>query len=250
MEQQKLSFDYRLALMSGVDVPLSTLQTVIHQPTIKEISMIGEDVFFLGLQIMCIDKNVFVDDISEAAFSQLTNFSLLMQLLNDPSMGEDKKYKLSQFLTLLFPEFKIIFTPRSIYLNSSEQNCIIDEDNFEKLQAFLKDCFCLKESDQDSFNPQSKKAKEIAQKLLKARKRVAELKQNEHSGSVLAQYLSVLTIGLSSMTLSDCLNLTIYQLHDLLERYSMFINWDLDIKSRLAGASGDKPVESWMKSIH
>jgi hypothetical protein len=30
----------------------------------------------------------------------------------------------------------------------------------------------------------------------------------------------------------------------------MFINWDLDIKSRLAGASGDKPVESWMKSIH
>jgi hypothetical protein len=41
-----------------------------------------------------------------------------------------------------------------------------------------------------------------------------------------------------------------YQLYDLIERYGLYINWDLDIKSRLAGASGDKPVENWMKPIH
>jgi len=28
------------------------------------------------------------------------------------------------------------------------------------------------------------------------------------------------------------------------------MNWDLDIRSRLAGAKGDKPVENWMKQIH
>ena len=31
-------FDYRLALATGVDIPIPELQTVIHQPTIKEIS--------------------------------------------------------------------------------------------------------------------------------------------------------------------------------------------------------------------
>ena len=64
------------------------------------------------------------------------------------------------------------------------------------------------------------------------------------------QYLSILTIGIGSMTLQDCVNLTVYQLYDLIERYTLYMNWDLDIRSRLAGAKGDKPVENWMKPIH
>jgi hypothetical protein len=35
-------FDYRLGLMTGIDLPIPELQTVVHQPTIKEISLIGE----------------------------------------------------------------------------------------------------------------------------------------------------------------------------------------------------------------
>jgi hypothetical protein len=60
----------------------------------------------------------------------------------------------------------------------------------------------------------------------------------------------VLTIGIGSMSLKNAIELTIYQLYDLIERYSLYINWDLDIRSRLAGAKGDKPVDNWMKSIH
>jgi len=28
----------------------------------------------------------------------------------------------------------------------------------------------------------------------------------------------------------------IFQIYDLLERYTLFINWDIDVRSRLAGA--------------
>ena len=42
-------FDHRLALMTGVDIPIPELQVTIHQPTIKEISMIGEQDFFIGI---------------------------------------------------------------------------------------------------------------------------------------------------------------------------------------------------------
>ena len=54
-------------------------------------------------------------------------------------------------------------------MNSSEVNVTIDEGNFEKLQDVLIQQFCLKGSDQEQFNPQSQKAREIAQKLMKAR---------------------------------------------------------------------------------
>jgi hypothetical protein len=41
------------------------------------------------------------------------------------------------------------------------------------------------------------------------------------------------------MSLEDCMNLTIYQLYDLVERYMLYVNWDMDIRSRLAGATPD-----------
>ena len=52
------------------------------------------------------------------------------------------------------------------------------------------------------------------------------------------------------MSLRECLNLTLYQLFDLLERYSLYIDWDIDIRSRLAGGKSEKELENWMKDIH
>ena len=52
------------------------------------------------------------------------------------------------------------------------------------------------------------------------------------------------------MSLQDVMNLTMYQLYDLIERYSLYINWDIDIRSRLAGAKMDREPENWMKNIH
>ena len=35
-----------------------------------------------------------------------------------------------------------------------------------------------------------------------------------------------------------------------MERYNAFIEWDVDLRVRLAGGKPDKPVESWMRDIH
>ena len=240
-------FDYRLALMTGVDIPIPELQLVIHQPTIKEISMVGEQDFFIGIQVLCINKNTYIQD--ESLLANTTNFQIFMAMVNEKETA-DKKAAVLQVLTLLFPQFKIIFTPRSMMLSQGEINIIIDEGNFEILQEILIQQFCLKGTDQEQFNPQSKKAREIAQKLMKARQKVAALKAQENSGSVFSQYLSTLTVGLHSMSLKDCMELTMYQLYDLIERYGLYLNWDIDIRSRMAGAKVDKPVENWMKQIH
>ena len=240
-------FDHRLALMTGVDIPIPELQITVHQPTIKEISMVGEQDFFIGIQVLCINKNTYIQD--ESLLANTTNFQIFMAMVNEKEMA-DKKAAVLQVLTLLFPQFKIIFTPRSMILSQGEVSVIIDEGNFEILQEILIQQFCLKGTDQEQFNPQSKKAREIAQKLMKARQKVAALKAQENSGSMFSQYLSTLTVGLHSMSLKDCMELTMYQLYDLIERYSLYLNWDIDIRSRMAGAKVDKPIENWMKQIH
>ena len=75
---------------------------------------------------------------------------------------------------------------------------------------------------------------------MRGRQRVAAQKGGDIITSMFSQYISVLTVGLESMSIFDMMNLTMYQLYDLIERYMLYINWDIDIRSRLAGANPDK----------
>lgn len=234
--------------MTGVDIPIPELQTTLHQPTLKEISFIGEKDFLIGIQCLSIQKSMVIQD--ESLLSTTSNFQIFMTVMNDKTT-QDKRQSVLSALGLLFPNCKVFFTPRAISLNMDKGTAIIDENNFEKIQQIIGQVFCLNKTDQASFNPANKKAKEIADKLMKARQRVAAQKAAENGdGSAFAQYISTLTVGLGSMSLQDCINLTMYQLYDLVERYSLYINWDIDLRSRLAGAKPDKPVDNWMKQIH
>ena len=103
--------------------------------------------------------------------------------------------------------------------------------------------------DQQSFNPANQKAKEIAEKLMRGRQRVAAQKGQSNT-SIFSQYLSILTVGLNSMSLQDLSELTMYQLYDLVERYMLYVNWDMDVRCRLAGGKPDSQPDNWMKSIH
>lgn len=241
--------DNRLALMTGIDFPIEGCSLIIHQPSIKEISYIGETDFFMGVQLLCVNKSMY--ETPEVDLSEITNFNLFMQLIEQPELKKQKTM-VNQILHLLFPMYQILMTPRSILFKLEDSSFIIDEGNFEILQKALTQILCLQQSGQQVYNPQGKKAKEIAQKLQRGRERVAQQKaQNEMgNGSMFSQYLSIVTIGINSMSLKDSLDLTLYQLYDLIERYSLYINWDLDIRSRLAGAKGEKPIDNWMKSIH
>lgn len=240
--------DNRLALMTGIDFPLNDCALIIHQPSIKEISYFGETDFFMGIQLLSVNKSMC--ESNGVDLSKVTNFDIFIQLINQPELKEQKS-KVHQVLTILFPSYQIIMTPRSIVFNQEGNSFMLDERNFESFQQQLGQILCLQQSGQQTFNPGNDKAKEIAQKLQKAREKVAAQKAKEgDSGSMFSQYLSVLVIGINSMSLKDIIELTIYQLYDLIERYSLYINWDLDIRSRLAGAKGERPVENWMKSIH
>ena len=241
--------DYRLALIAGTDIPIPECQIILHQPTIKEIAMIGEKDFFTGVQCLCIQKSMCIED--ESLLATTTNFQIFMTVMADKSTA-DKKQNVMSVLTVLFPGYKVIFMPRTLVLNKDGANIIIDENNFEILQQVLERIFCLRNTDQATFNPGNDAAKKIADKLMRARERVAKQKAAEGGGegSTFSQYVSILTVGLHSMSLQDCLALTMYQLYDLVERYMLYVNWDIDLRSRLAGGKPDSKPDNWMKIIH
>ena len=240
--------DYRLAMMCGCDLPIPQCQIAVHQPRIKEIGMIGEQDFFIGAQCLTINSSMFVQD--KALLPDVNNFQIFMMIMNDKET-RDKKVSTLQVLQILFPDYKPMMTPRSLILNRDGKQTLIDETNFEYLQDILRLVFCTKTGsmDQQAFNPANDKAREIAQKLMRGRERIAA-EHGSSNTSIFSQYLSVLTVGLNSMSIQDMADLTIYQLYDLVERFNLYLAWDLDIRSRLAGGKPDKHPDNWMKNIH
>ena len=240
--------DRRLALMCGTDVPVPECQLTIHQPRIKEIALIGESDFFSGIQCLCLNKTMFVKD--ESLLANTNNFQIFMTIMTEKETV-DKKLAVQQVCTLLFPKYKVMFTPRSILIVGEGQTIQIDEQNFQYLQEALSEISCMKSGpmDQRAFNPADAKAREIAEKLMRGRARVAAEK-GQTNVSVFTQYLSILTVGVSSMSLEELTNLTMFQLYDLIERYMLYVNWDMDVRCRLAGGKPDSQPDNWMKTIH
>jgi len=51
--------DIRLALMAGSDIPIPECKLILHQPSIKDISFMGEETFFKGVQTVSLYKSMF-----------------------------------------------------------------------------------------------------------------------------------------------------------------------------------------------
>lgn len=240
--------DTGLLLITGSDYPIPECQLILHQPTIKEIGYIGEEVFFTGIQTLIIDKSMF--NMDEKDSININNFQLFMMVIESSEMIE-KKSAVKQVLRMLFPNKNISFTKQSIlFLEEKEEPIIVDENNFEEFQYTLEQVFCLNNTinDQSKFNPINKEASAIANKLMEGRKKIADEKGINHE-NLFSTYLSVLSIGLK-IPLTILIEYTVYQIYDSLERYGLYLDWDIDIRVRLAGGEGKDQPENWMKNIH
>ena len=240
--------DIKLALITGADIPIPECQLVLHQPTIKEIAFIGEHEFFVGVQTLTLHKSMFMDK-DKGVPESITNFQIFMTIVNGKETA-DKKEIVKQLFLIIFPKYKVLFTPNSILFQDDNGNHMVDASNFESLQEILRMVFCVNSTDMDkqAFNPANDAAKEIAEKLMRGRQRVAA-QSGENNHSIFSQYLSVLVIG-TQLGFNELQTYTMYQIFDLMERYSLYTNWDIDLRCRLAGGKPDTQPDNWMKNIH
>lgn len=242
--------DYRLPLMVGIDIPIPELQLTLHIPTLKDIAFMGEQNFFTAIQYLCLEKESLIED--ETILSSFSNFQVLMKVLQQ-TKDSDKKNAVITLLKLLFPNYSPSITPNSIILIMVDNPTImIDNNNFDTLQSVLRSVLCVNSLFQGNniiYNPVNDMAKKIADKLMRGRKKVAELNKGNSDSSILTRYISILSMA-QGIPVSCFENYNLFQLFDAMDRYTKKTEWDTDMKVRLAGGKPDKQVESWMIDLH
>ena len=173
--------------MTGVDIPIPELQLTLHQPTIKEISLLDSELsYFLTLQLVGFDKRILIagQDQDNSRLATMNDFDIFMTLLTDPKVenGAKRRNDFLSVLTIMFPGYVPQLLPKSIYLNNpiTKHRVSIDENNFLAFKNAIVSVGGLKNNgagQNGSFNPKGRKAAEIAAKLMRGRQRASAQKQ-------------------------------------------------------------------------
>ena len=242
-----------LALLAKTDIPFAEAQLVVHQPTIKEISLIGEERFLTGSRFLNFSKNNLNAE-DKSRLEDIDDFEIFMSMMNSP--GNEKMREAALLvLTLLFPGYEVVPAEKELILTSSSGMARINFTNFDAFKSILVDIFCMKSTNAEGedYNPSDAFASKIAEKLKKGREKVAEKKglnrTENQKVAIYSRYVSILAIGLQK-DMNQLIEYSVYQLNDEFKRFQLKQSFDINLQARLAGATNLEEVENWMDDIH
>ena len=246
----------RLMLDTGVDIPFPAVQVSIVQPIIKDISRLGEESnFLIGVNALTKNYKAIQDNFD---LSQLSNFEILMTMIMQNKDANTRKIKdnIEQLLFLLFPNYQILMTPRSIVLIDEEKkNFMIDANNFDEFADIIYDMFCLRDfhnEQGDDYNPAGDRARALIEQIRKGKEKIAALKRERGEDtalmSVLERYISILAVG-ESKSKNELANYTVFQLVDEFKRFQLKEAFDFTFQAKMAGAQKIKDAKDWMGNL-
>ena len=243
-----------LLLLSGLDIPFLDAQVNIHQPTIKEISLISEESFHSGCSFLNFSKDLLPEE-DKIGLENKSDFEIFMSMMNTKEKAQFKTDTLL-LLTLLFPNHSIKFEPNRIILTnlSLENNpkYFIHLGNYDAFKSIIIDMFCLTPPGKGDgeYNPADGFAAKIAAKL-KARhdKLKKQHKEKDAPKEIFNLYISILAVG-EQKDINSLMNYTVYQLTDEFTRYQKKLAYDMHMQAIMAGATDLDEVEYWMDDIH
>lgn len=245
----------RLMLDTKVNIPFPAAQLTIVQPSVKDISLLGEEGNFL-VSVNALTKNyrAIKDNFD---LSQLSNFEIFMTMMMEKDANVQKiKQNVEQILSLLFPNHQIMMTPQSIILmNEEKKSFLIDANNFDAFADIIYDMFCLRNfhgDDFDDYNPGGDRARALVEKFRKKRELLAELRrergENSSLMSVLERYISILAVG-ERKDKNQLAEYSVFQLVDEFKRFQLKETFDFTFQAKMAGAQKIKDAKDWMGDI-
>lgn len=239
-----------LLLTTGKDIPFIEAQISIHQPTMEEISLIGEENFFAGCQLLNFSKDqLSLED--KTGLENRSDFEIFMSIMCSKEKMEYRN-SVTMLLALVFPDYMIKFTPEEILLVNEKNSTRINNTNYNVFKDIINKMFDINGSNSENqeYNPVSAKAKKIAEKIKKHKEKIAQLKGNDKKKiAVFSRYISILSTGLR-IDMNVFNKYTVFQLKDQFNRYQKKQSFDMYVDSKLAGATGLDEVDHWMEDIH
>lgn len=239
-----------LLLLSKSDIPFREAQVNIHQPTIKEISLIGEESFHIGCQFLnfSINSLSYEDKIN---LENRTDFEVFMSIMNSK---EKARYRVDSLLvlTLLFPEYRISIGKDKILLQKEDFQTSINDTNYDSFKDILVSMFNLNEAKQEGseYNPADAFAARIAEKIKGGQRKVAQSNgEGMKKIAIFSRFISVLAVG-ESKDMNDLMNYSVFQLKDEFRRFQLKQDFDIYLEAKMAGAKDLEDVDNWMEDIH
>ena len=244
--------------MSKRDIPYESAQLILHQPTIKQISYVGENNFFKGCQYLNFSKNN-LQTKDKVNLEKVSDFEVLMTILRSNDLAvQEVKICLQQVFLLILPNYKVVFLPTSILFSRKSQEGFeehsLTEENFEGFKNIVSEMFCLKyiqgENGQNGYNPGGPQARMIVQKIMEGRNKIAKLrgKTDKTNIQILYRYISILAVG-QQKDINQLMDYSLYQLIDQFRRFKMREDQEMVIRLRLAGAKDVQSVPNWMGDL-
>ena len=242
----------KLTLLSGNDLPFVQAKINIHQPRIKEIAYLGQDLFYLGSNFLCFSKDR-LDEKDKNNLINKTNFDVLMSIINNKTDTTIRSTIISAelVLSLIFPEYTLIKMPNMLVLSKELQDgkkeqCWINNDNFEQFKSLISQMFCLDTFSGQEYNPANKLAEQIAKKLKDRHKKLQKKSGGQKKDiNILSRYISIL-VQANHHTYSELMQYTVYQLFDQFHRFQKKYSYDTWFSAKLAGAENLEDVDSWL----
>lgn len=239
----------KLLLQTGGEIPFLSAGVTIHNPSLKEIGLVGDKDFLIGCHFLCFNRNNLSDE-DKVHLEKKSDFEIFMSVMNSREKAIHKTDAI-MVLALLFPQYEIKIAKNQILLHKDKFSSSINEQNYKDFKTILNQMFCLEiaEAEQE-YNPADALAARIAEKIKKGKmKRNKKDINEEEDFSVYEHFISVLSVGLQKSK-TELSNYTVYQIRDEFQRFIKKENYDTYIKAKLAGAQDLEEVENWMDKIH
>ena len=241
--------------LAAKEVIIPDCNIFITQPTVEEVLKIGETNFLQAIQYLSRTGESFAVVKNEnAEIGILSDLQLLLLIYHhEPVVRAD----IDKFFELVFPRYIVKVTENSIdFLDPEDDNKVkgrINPFNFESLQTICLDLFLPFSQQEKQYNPQSAKAKEIADKLKKGREEKARREGGlDEPQSLYGTELSILSIGLQ-MSISDLARNTLFQLNDMFMRFTAKLEWDQYFKISTIPFTDSSKLEApdyWTSNIY
>lgn len=242
-----------LLLMSKHDIPFVEAQVSIHQPTINQIALLGQHVFDLGCNLLCISKEKLEKEEDKINLKNKTNFDILMSIIGQRRENNALNLNVEaveMVLFLLFPQYKILFMPTMIVLQKTteegKQQHIINNNNYENFKQILVKMFCLEGVATPKFNPINKAAARIAKKLEERQSFLSKRKSSEAKSERFLRMVSILSLG-NHNSVDELMNYTVFQLSYQMRRYERKYSYQIYLKAKMAGAQDLQDIQNWME---
>lgn len=258
-------------LITGIDVEIDGFPVKMHQPSMKEIAYKGRGKFFQSINLFHTDKQPLVDFIKsstrmteEEKEYRLANIaaydSFIFSLSVIELREEDNFLKdlATMFFQVIFPGYEFSFDLEEeeislVPFDEEEETIVVSREHFQTIhkvaeQIFLLNKFYASSAPQSELSPAAQK---IADKMAKSAKRVKELGgEGEGDGDAsIEEYLSRIISILGVLHDLDYLTgLTVYQLQNQFERFSLQTGYLQSFQAALAGAK-DIDMVDWYKKL-